>query len=147
MPRPKKSDLQSSLLELRLSTAPCVPEIRRAVAAWRNSGYKGVSKTSGQLLNYWFKNDHRLPNGTQFIYHDSQREAIETLIYIFEVAGIRRFKELVETYAPNDPNLKLLQFDDFARYCLKMATGSGKTKVVSLAIAWHYFNAVCENRP
>ncbi len=41
--------------------------------------------------------------------------------------------------------LKLLQYDDFARYCIKMATGSGKTKVMSLAIAWQYFNALLEN--
>jgi type III restriction enzyme len=39
-----------------------------------------------------------------------------------------------------------LQYDDFARYCVKMATGSGKTKVMSLAIAWQFFNAVAEAR-
>jgi type III restriction enzyme len=38
----------------------------------------------------------------------------------------------------------LLTYDDFARYCIKMATGSGKTKVMSLAIAWQYLNAVNE---
>lgn len=146
MARSKKSDLQSSLLELKLSTAPCVPAIRRAVAAWRDNGYPGVTATTGFLLNYWFRNDHRLSNGTTFVYHDSQREAVESLIYVFEVARVRRFKALLESYAPNDPNLKLLQHDEFARYCIKMATGSGKTKVMSLAIAWHYFNAICENR-
>ena len=43
------------------------------------------------------------------------------------------------------PNVRLLQYDLFARYCLKMATGSGKTKVMALAIAWQYFNAVLED--
>src|SRR6266480_3900811 len=43
-------------------------------------------------------------------------------------------------------DLRLLQYDDFARYCVKMATGSGKTKVMSLTIAWQFFNAVAEAR-
>ena len=43
-------------------------------------------------------------------------------------------------------DLRLLQNDLFARYCVKMATGSGKTKVMSLAVAWQFFNAVNEGR-
>ena len=39
-----------------------------------------------------------------------------------------------------------MQYDQFARYCVKMATGSGKTKVIALVIAWQYFNAVAEAR-
>lgn len=56
---------------------------------------------------------------------------------------------MIETYAKSATQmggqLRLLQYDDFPRYCLKMATGSGKTKVISLAIVWQYFNAVLEN--
>jgi type III restriction enzyme len=52
---------------------------------------------------------------------------------------------LVETFATRR-DLRLLQYDDFARYCVKMATGSGKTKVMSLVIAWQFFNAVAEAR-
>jgi type III restriction enzyme len=51
----------------------------------------------------------------------------------------------VETFATRS-DLRLLRYDDFARYCVKMATGSGKTKVMSLAIAWQFFNAVAEAR-
>ena len=51
----------------------------------------------------------------------------------------------METFATRS-DLRLLQYDDFARYCVKMATGSGKTKVMSLAIAWQFFNAVAEAR-
>src|SRR5262249_18509227 len=36
-------------------------------------------------------------------------------------------------------------YDSFARYCIKMATGSGKTKVMALAVAWQFFNAVRES--
>jgi type III restriction enzyme len=107
---------------------------------------KGVSETTRLLLNYWFRADHRLPNGQFFRYHDAQREAIETLVYLYEIAGVRRHKDLLERYVRDGPDLRLLQYDDFARYCLKMATGSGKTKVMALAVAWQYFNAVAEGR-
>jgi len=137
---------QLGLLEARTRTAPCVPAIREAVAEWRDSGYKGITDTTRLLLNYWFHTDHRLPNGKAFRYHDSQREAMETLVYIYEVSGVRRHKDLLETFAPKIATLRLLQYDDFTRYCIKMATGSGKTKVMSLAIAWQYFNAVVEGR-
>ncbi len=147
MPRRRgTSSEQLSMLEPRLKTAPCVPAIRKAVADWRKNDYKGITNTTRILLNYWFKTDHRLPDGRPFWYHDSQREAMETIIYIYEVAKKLRLKDILEGYAPNMAGLHLLQYDDFARYCTKMATGSGKTKVMSLAVAWQYFNAVAEGR-
>jgi type III restriction enzyme len=148
MPRKKQpaSKAQTSFLEPTPKSAPAVPAIRRAVEEWRVKDYEGVSDTTRILLNYWFKNDHRLPNGSKFAYHQSQREAIETLIYLFEVAGVRLHKTLVENYAGSNKDLRLLQYDDFARYCIKMATGSGKTKVMALAIAWQFFNSVAEAR-
>lgn len=148
MPRKKKpvSKSQTSFIEPNPKTAPCVPQVRRAVEEWRTKKYEGVSNSTRILLNFWFDTDHRLPNGRKFVYHRPQREAIETLIYLYEVAGVRRHKALVETYAGSSKDLRLLQYDDFARYCVKMATGSGKTKVMALAIAWQYFNAVAEAR-
>ena len=149
MPRKKQqvSKTQTSFLEPTPKTAPCVPAVRRAVEEWRVKDYEGVSNTTRILLNYWFKNDHRLPNGSKFAYHQSQREAIETLIYLYEVAGVRRHKILVENYyRGSNKDLRLLQYDDFARYCVKMATGSGKTKVMALGIAWQFFNSVAEAR-
>ena len=143
--RPKDNVDQLGLLEARVSTAPCVPGIRDKVKAWRDGGYKGATDTTRLLLNHWFYNDHRLPNGCKFEYHYFQREAVETLIYLYEVANIRRHKNLVETFATRR-DLRLLQYDEFARYCVKMATGSGKTKVMSLVIAWQFFNAVAEAR-
>ncbi len=145
MPRKSKnSPDQLNLLEAKTSTAPCVPAIRVAVKTWKDSGYKGVTHTTRTLLNYWFHTDHRLPNGRKFEYHYAQREAMETLVYLYEVAGTRRQKDLVERFATRG-DLRLLQFDDFSRYGVKMATGSGKTKVMCLAIAWQYFNAILEN--
>ncbi len=145
MPRKRAAAVdQASLLEARVTTAPCVPALRKAVGEWRADHYKGATATSRQLLNYWFHTDHRLRNGGRFRYHDAQREAIETLVYVYEVAQTRRHRDLLERFAPNVPGIHVLQYDDFPRYCIKMATGSGKTKVMALAIAWHYFNAVAE---
>jgi type III restriction enzyme len=145
---------QASLLEVRTRTAPTVPAIREKVREWMAGGYKGATETTQALLNYWFKPEpgdfestgsHRLRDGRFFQYHQSQREAMETLVYLYEVVGVRRHKDLLERFAPADvPNIRLLQYDEFARYCVKMATGSGKTKVIALAIAWQYFNAIVE---
>ncbi|MBI2166156.1 MAG: DEAD/DEAH box helicase family protein [Chloroflexi bacterium] len=130
-----------------MKTAPCVPAVRKAVAAWKEGrAYKGITGTTRILLNYWFYTDHRRPDGRRFHYHPAQQEAMETLIYLYEVAGIRRQKEMVERYAEALPNLRLSRYDDFARYGVKMATGSGKTKVMALAVAWQYFNAVAEGQ-
>src|SRR6266480_7734422 len=144
MARKKVStDAQLALLEPRGATAPCVLAIREKVTKWREGGYKGATATTQLLLNYWFLTDHRSPR--KFAYHYFQREALETLIYLYEVEKIRRQKPLIETFATRR-DLKPLRYDEFARYCVKMATGSGKTKVMALAIAWQYFNAVAEAR-
>ncbi|MFQ5652899.1 MAG: DEAD/DEAH box helicase family protein [bacterium] len=147
MPRKNKNTDQLDMLDLRqrLTTAPCVPALREAVAAWRRNGYKRTTDTTRELLYFWFETDHRLPNGSKFRYYDSQREAIETLIYVYEVEKIRSRKQLLEKFAFDTKDLRLPPFDDFARFCVKMATGSGKTKVMSLAIAWQYFNALRED--
>jgi type III restriction enzyme len=146
MARKKKAaSAAAPLFDVTTTTAPCVPAIREKVERWRAEGYPGVTETTRRLLNYWFHTDHRLPDGRKFKYYYFQQHAVETLVYLYEVAGVRRQKQLIETFA-NRQDLKLLQYDDFARYCVKMATGSGKTKVMSLAVAWHYFNAVAEAR-
>lgn len=147
MGKKKNNSKQSDLFNIQefLSTAPCVPALRNAIQSWRASGYKGVTQTTRELLNYWFYTDHRLPNGRKFAYYIAQKEAIETLIYVFEVEKVRTRKALMERFAINSHELRLPPVDDFARYCIKMATGSGKTKVMALAVAWQYFNAVKED--
>jgi type III restriction enzyme len=137
---------QLGLLNAQVKTAPCVPAVQQAVKEWRAGGYRGATETSRALLHYWFRTDHRLPTGRAFQYHYAQRDAVETLVYLYEVARVRRHQDLLERFAVGTLGLRLLQYDDFARYCIKMATGSGKTKVMALAIAWQYFNAVVEAR-
>ena len=141
----KQNSDQPDLLDARVATAPCVPGIREKVKAWREDGYKGVTDTTRILLNYWFSTDHGCRTAANSSITLSSAKPIETLIYLYEVAKVRRHKSLVETFATRS-DLRLLQYDDFARYAVKMATGSGKTKVMSLAIAWQFFNAVAEAR-
>jgi type III restriction enzyme len=145
MARKKAAPQSPALFDVKTITAPCVPALRAKVNAWRAEDYPGVTATTRRLLNHWFLTDHRLPGGGRFKYHDFQRHAIETLIYLYEVAQVRRQKTLLESFAVR-PDLKLLQYDDFARYCVKMATGTGKTKVMAPAIVWQYFNATAEAR-
>jgi len=145
--RTRKLKEQNGLFDLSpfLRTAPCVPLLRKLVTDWRAGGYQGATHTTRTLLNYWFRADHKLRNGQLFRYHDAQREAIETLIYVYEVARVRTRKDLLEKYVSSNIELQLPSYDEFARYCTKMATGSGKTKVMALAIVWQFFNAVRES--
>jgi type III restriction enzyme len=142
----KQNPAQTDLLTASFKTAPCVPAIQSAVDQWRADDYRGCTGTTRTLLNYWFKTDHRSVPGGFFKFHNAQRRAIETLVYLFEVAKVRRHADLVQRYASSG-NLGLLRYDEFPRYGIKMATGSGKTKVMALTIAWQYFNAVCEGLP
>jgi type III restriction enzyme len=138
-----KATGQLDLLKPNVKTAPCVPSIQEAVTEWRSSGYTGATNTTRILLNYWFGTDHRLPNSQRFTYYRAQQEAIETIIWLYEVAKIRRHRDLLERFG-SSPGLHVLQYDEFARYAVKMATGSGKTKVMALTVAWQYFNAMVE---
>lgn len=149
MPRKKTraaSPSQTELLDIvgKLRTGPCVPALREAVKAWKVGGYKGITDTTRILLNHWFYTDHKTRVGLPFRYHESQQEAIETLIFVWEYEKIRTRKGLLERYATDLKDLRLPPFDEFARYCIKMATGSGKTKVMALAVAWQFFNAMRE---
>ncbi len=148
MRKKKRTDLpsQTELLDItaKLRTGPCVPALREAVKAWKAGGYKGVTETTRILLNHWFHSDHRLRTGLPFQYNQAQQEAIETLIFVWEYEKVRTRKDLLERYAQDLRDLRLPPEDEFARYCIKMATGSGKTKVMSLAIAWQFLNAMRE---
>ena len=64
---------------------PLVYKIRLAVKNWRDENYQGASETSKSLLNFWFNQEH-LIGQTKFSFFFSQREAIESIIYLYEVA-------------------------------------------------------------
>lgn len=126
---------------------PLVPELRRRVADFRRSKYEGAADTSRCLLKWWFHTPHPLEraDGTtqNFRYYFSQREAIETLIYLTDVAGITDRYSLIPFDSSGAVSANMFE-ETWRRFVFKMATGAGKTKVMSLAIAWSYFHKVYE---
>lgn len=125
---------------------PLVSAIRLKVHEFRANNYEGASTTSKSLLNWWFKTPHPII-GTNpeeyFNYFFSQREAIEAIIYLHDVGHVVNQNALLEFDGHG-----LLGPDSFAetwrRYVLKLATGAGKTKVLSLALTWSYFHKMYE---
>ena len=119
---------------------PLVIKIRQEVYEWRKKNYNGASVTSKALLEWWFVKEHE-----NFRYYFAQREAVETIIYLFEVAKIRDKDQLFNNYN-SLTDVKLEHFtESWLRLVTKMATGSGKTKVMSLLLLWSYFNRIYEN--
>ncbi len=112
--------------------------IKAALESWRAGGYDGISPITRRLLEFWFKEEHLLEDERPFTFYRAQRDAIEALIYVYEKCGYRSLYELARGFGVS------LQFDptsdNWAKYCFKMATGSGKTFVMALAITWQYFN-------
>lgn len=140
----------------RPSKCPLVRSIRAEVDMWRRGEYAGVSETSRYLLNYWFNTDHSIKDQTTgesfpFCYHWAQREAIESIIYLYELRSVRNVAALLTEFGAgvfDDLALGILpEEDQWLKTCCKIATGGGKTKVMSLAIAWSYFNAIREANP
>jgi len=122
---------------------PLVAELRKKVKEFRDSNYVGASETSKSLLNWWFKTDHpiTLSDGTtsKFEYYFAQREAIETIIYLHDVVNVKDKYDLMRFDSSGQVNASLFD-ESWVRYVVKMATGSGKTKVLSLVLAWSYFH-------
>lgn len=126
---------------------PLVAKIRKAVHAWRDGGYDGASETSKALLTHWFTTEHLLENAdgtlSPFSYYYAQREAVESAIWLYEVSRARDKFDLMCFDASGSVSGKM--FDEaWPRYVLKLATGAGKTKVISLLIAWCFFHKTYE---
>jgi type III restriction enzyme len=126
---------------------PLVPELRKQVKQWRDKGYAKATETSRSLLNWWFSTPHLLPqsDGTmaQFQYYFAQREAVETIVYLYDVVGIKDKYDLMRFDSSGAVSTGM--FDEtWRRLVVKMATGTGKTKVMSLLLAWSYFHKLYE---
>jgi len=133
----------------RPSKAYLVDKLREAVFSWREQGYPGVTSTTRRLLQFWFEEDHEIENNDGekelFEFWFAQREAIETLIYVKEVLKNKNFVDLARVFGSGpmygyDPSI-----DIYPNYAFKMATGSGKTFVMTMAIVWAFFNNKFEN--
>jgi type III restriction enzyme len=83
--------------ERRPSKTLLVNQIRQEVNAWRDKEYPGVSDTTKRLLEWWFEESHSL-DSEEFNFYFCQREAIETIIYLYEVKGLRDNAELAFKY-------------------------------------------------
>jgi type III restriction enzyme len=126
---------------------PLVSQLRKKVKEFRNGGYVGATATSKSLLNWWFNTPHMLEqaDGTmaQFQYYFAQREALETIVYLYDVVGVQDKYDLMRFDASGLVSASM--FDEtWRRFVVKMATGSGKTKVLSLALAWSFFHKLYE---
>ena len=139
------------IVEGRRPSQLAVPNaLREHVSGWRELGYEGASDTSRILLTHWFGREHLLEN-REFRYYYCQREAIETLVYLYEVKKKRRVSDLVSEYGSDSPLEAILAAagippieNEWPKYAFKLATGTGKTKCMSLAIVWSYFHALYE---
>jgi len=142
IPKPKKKGRQLSLLadtewtQDRIEENKLVNEIRRKVGLWRRGGYAGVTPVTARLLAYW-----TAPEREKKLFF-CQIEALETAIYITEVAP--RFgdqwigNDLRKANDMSNPGLP--------RMALKMATGTGKTVVMAMLIAWQALNKFAASR-
>jgi type III restriction enzyme len=118
---------------------PLVNALREDVKRWRQGGYEGATQMTRQLLEYWWREDR--PCRLFFC----QLEAVETIIFLNEIRlsdKYLRFKPALE-----DKHLEQLQdmpadvgFPPLTRLGCKMATGSGKTVVMAMLIAWTFCN-------
>ncbi|MBU4485146.1 DEAD/DEAH box helicase family protein, partial [bacterium] len=138
---PSQEDLQEKAYEQLIP--PLVYKIRLAVKEWRDSDYSGASETTKGLLQFWFKPDGHKKNGNVFQYYFAQREAIESIIYLYEIAKARDKYDLMRFDSSGRISTGMFP-ESWSRYVIKMATGTGKTKVLSLALAWSYFHKLYE---
>ncbi len=115
-----------------------VNQLRESVGAWRRDSYPGVtSRVTRDLLRFWFENPDRPPWQRLFY---AQREAIETAIWLNEVAdksnpgthALRELRARQETAGSGE--------DALPRIAFKMATGTGKTVVMACLVLYHYLN-------
>lgn len=102
-----------------------VNTIRPRVQAWKERGYPNVTRITKELLDYWNNPDVR-----RFQIFFCQLEAVETAIWLTEASEAE--KQGIDI--PKDADLE--------RWCFKLATGTGKTVVMSMLIAWQSLNKI-----
>ncbi|WP_205695654.1 BPTD_3080 family restriction endonuclease [Conexibacter sp. SYSU D00693] len=107
-----------------------INDIRREVERWRANNWNGVTPYTRKLLTYW--SDREEP--VLFC----QREAVETAIFLAEIAGRHGTADYRRRLEPEND----LHNDGLPRVALKMATGTGKTVVMAMLIAWLTVNKV-----
>ena len=142
---PAAEELRSTAYEKLLP--PLVANIRKEVKAWRDADYAGSSATSRALLHWWFGTAHAMEAADEtqspFRYYFAQREAVETVIWLYDTKGVRDKFDLLRFDASGAVSSNMFD-EEWPRFVIKMATGAGKTKVLSLLIAWSYYHKLYE---
>ena len=111
-----------------------INDIRREVERWRAGNWNGVTPYSRKLLAHWAAGPPTRDEPVFFC----QREAAETAIFLAEVAGRHGSADYRRRLEPENA----LHNDGLPRVGLKMATGTGKTVVMGMLIAWQTINKV-----
>ena len=126
---------------------PLVDELRKQVKSWRDEGYKGATETSRALLKFWFQTEHLIPKSDgsvdEFQFYFAQREAIETIIYLYDVIRVKDKYDLIRFDSSGAVSAGMF-YENWRRFVVKMATGSGKTKILALTLVWSYFHKLYE---
>jgi type III restriction enzyme len=126
----------SFLAEEQFVQLELVNTIRHRVGEWRKAGYPGATPITRQLLAYWSR-----PERERRLFF-CQREAAETVIWLTEVHAAQRRGLQIPKDQPLDEASLIKGYKPLTRYGLKMATGSGKTVVMDMLIAWSVLNKV-----
>ncbi|MBI2440803.1 MAG: DEAD/DEAH box helicase family protein [Lentisphaerae bacterium] len=142
---PADEALRSTAYEKLLP--PLVAKVREEVFAWRNADYANASPTSRALLHWWFDTEHLIEDADGALsplrYYFAQREAVETVIWLYEVRRALDKFDLLRFDASKAVSSGMFD-EEWPRYVVKMATGAGKTKVLSLLLAWSFFHKTYE---
>src|SRR5215217_3268427 len=129
---PKQLTFETEWTSDRVEENKDINHIRERVEIWRKGGYVGITKTTSRLLDYWKREERE----RRLFF--CQIEALETAIWITEVAP-----KFAEAWVENLIREKNLQSNPLLyRIAFKMATGSGKTVVMAMLIAWQALNKI-----
>jgi type III restriction enzyme len=138
VPRPKKGTAQQTLdfdiTGERREENSLINDIRFEVDRWRARGYPGVTPSTRKLLEHWSADKPAREEPVFFC----QREAAETAIFLAEVAGRHGHAD----YRTRIDTANAVHNDELPRVAIKMATGTGKTVVMAMLIAWQTINKV-----
>ncbi len=127
---------QLSLLEEEFVPLTTVDDLRERLTVRRGKGYPGATAISRQLLRH--RQDPDRERGLFFC----QLEAAETLIYLVEAAAAEKQGLNVPKDEPNDLESQAKGYRGLTRYAIRMATGSGKTVVMAMMMAWQVLNKI-----
>lgn len=149
---PKVRLVPSQSEHLKVDESPLLPplvkKLRQAISTFRASGYDGATDTSKMLMKWWFSSenlevDYYNPNSKSKFYF-CQREAVETLIYLTDVVKVNDKFDLIQFDSTGRVSANMF-VENWPRYVVKMATGTGKTKVLGLSLVWSYFHKMYES--